>query len=66
MTTTENKFYIEFKSADYSGPFILRIHKGPSFQILLQSEDDSTTVNVDINELKAIRDCINKVIGNAP
>lgn len=66
MKTVENEHYIQFESRDENGKFFVRLHKdSPIFQLTLSSsnEDEQAFVNLDLAELKAIRDMINKVIG---
>jgi len=64
MQTTKNDIYDEFKSSDCNGEFVFTICKKGGIQIQLESEngDENAYINVDLEELTAIRDLINGVL----
>lgn len=59
----KTKQYIEFKSSDENGEFILQIQKDGS-QIRLEREDDYAFIDVNLQTIKAIRDIFNEIIHN--
>ncbi len=62
MTTKETEHYYEFSSSDENGEFLFRIcHQGMR-QLQVKSGHSEVFINIDLKELKAIRDLINKVI----
>jgi hypothetical protein len=65
MKILNKKNQFIFQSKDENGTFELRIHKNCS-QLQLETELDElpheTYINIDLTELTAIRDMINKVL----